>query len=435
MNTIFRGWVASVAGMLVLCAAPGAFAQIEGGAGGADAGGNGGLAGDDVGGAAGAGVGGDSGLPNPGTGTKLGQACQQDQDCDDSAAPGLVCVTETETVLQNGAPPHGLCTAVCDIDDDCSSLSAGAFCYPFNDSAGPSYCIEGCFFGAPALGEQKCHGRPELACNPALIGDTGQPCASVASCELGELCLNGTCAVVFPGCLPSCRGDVDCADGLYCDQSFLSGVCVSEKPVGKGLGEACTVKAEPDECLGFCQADATGSTQGHCATTCGLASPCAWNSVSEKYDGVCFYSSTLTAEVGDVGDFGFCSPTCNCSDECGDPALECCFHSAGRLNDTFRGPGLCFSPDPDVPELDECSESQGGAGGDGSGGTSGSGGTRGPISQAGTGAAPQGGEGSDPVSGSADESSCGCKLAARDGGGAGAAWLLALALVLRRRRR
>jgi hypothetical protein len=322
--------------------------------------------------------------------TKLGRGCIDDDDCTDTKAPGLTCVTAKDTVLGEGAPPKGLCTATCASDADCSALGSGALCYPFSADSDTGYCIEGCSFGMPGIGEIKCHAREEFACNPALLSDTGEPCTATATdCQAGELCIDGTCAVVFPACLPSCRGDIDCEDGMFCDQSFLSGVCVSEKPEGKGLGEPCTVPAddepnEPDGCLGFCQADSDTGNAGHCATTCGLLSQCGWNAETSKFDGACFYASVLTAETGSVGDFGFCTPTCNCTAECNDPALGCSLLSQGPLNADFRGPGLCFSPDDETVEYDQC-----GTGGAGSGGSDGMGGAAGsPSGEGGAGAAP-----------------------------------------------
>ncbi len=304
--------------------------------------------------------------------TKLGRGCIDDADCDDTTAPGLTCVTAKDAVLGEGAPPKGLCTFECTSDDDCVPYGAGALCYPFTSDAATGYCVEGCEFGEPGIGEVKCHNREEFACNPALLGDTGQACTETADCSVGELCIDGSCAVVFPACLPSCRGDIDCEDGMYCDQSFLSGVCTTTKPTGKTLGEPCTVPGdnepgEPDECLGFCQADETGSTKGHCATTCGLLSECAYNSSSGKFDGACFYASILTQD-GFIGDFGFCTPTCNCTDECNDPALACSLLTQGALNDDFRGPGLCFSPDPDTEEYNQCEGAGGNTGAGGGGG-------------------------------------------------------------------
>lgn len=304
--------------------------------------------------------------------TKLGRGCIDDADCADTKAPGLTCVTATDTVLGDGAPPKGLCTLECAADEECAAVGAGALCYPFTEGADTGYCIEACSFGEPEIGAIKCHNRDEFACNPALLQDTEEPCTTAAAdCNAGELCIDGTCAVVFPGCLPSCRGDIDCEDGMFCDQSFLNGTCVETKPEGKGLGEPCTVPAEgqpsePDGCQGFCQADSDTGDAGHCATTCGLLSECGWNAETKKFDGACFYASVLTAETGFVGDFGFCTPTCNCTDECKDSTLACSLLAQGPLNADFRGPGLCFSPDAETVEYNQCGT--GGGGGSGAGG-------------------------------------------------------------------
>lgn len=315
--------------------------------------------------------------------TKLGRACVSDKDCLDPKAPGLACITAKDEVLGDGAPPKGLCTAPCAADDECAPFGAGAVCFPFAPGAQGAYCVEGCAFGEPDLGQAKCHSRPEFACNPALLQETNSACKVSADCQAGELCSNGVCDVVIPACLPACRGDLDCESGMYCDQSFLSGVCVSQKPTGKALGDSCTVvpdgqAAEPDGCLGFCQADAANSNKGHCAATCGLARQCAWNAGTQKFDGVCFYASVLTSDTGDVGDFGFCTPTCNCSGDCQDPTLSCSLLSQGALSSDFRGAGLCFSPSKDTVEYDQCSGSAGAGGADsmGAAGAPGGGGAR-----------------------------------------------------------
>jgi hypothetical protein len=310
--------------------------------------------------------------------TKLGQACVNDTQCNDPSAPGLTCVTAKDTALGGAAPPKGICTAPCTLNgDECSGFGAGALCYPFDSATGAGYCVEGCGFGEPDVGEpKKCHDRPEFACYPALLLNTGDPCTKDTDCQSGEVCDDNECAVVQPACLPACRGDIDCAEGLFCDQSFLSGACVTEKTTGKALGEPCTVPTgtsrEPDECVGFCQADETGSTKGHCANSCGLGRQCAWNPDSEKYDGLCLFVSTFTANGKDgTGDFGFCTLTCDCADQCQDSSLGCTLLSGGELNDTFRGNGLCVSKDSITSEYDQCTDSGtagAGAGGADSGG-------------------------------------------------------------------
>ncbi|HXK20114.1 MAG TPA: hypothetical protein VNG33_20020, partial [Polyangiaceae bacterium] len=165
--------------------------------------------------------------------------------------------------------------------------------------------------------------------------------------------------------------------GMYCDQSFLSGVCLTKKQTGKTLGEPCTLlpdsgPSEPDECLGFCQADDSTdatSTKGHCAATCGLGNECAYNATTKVFDGLCLYGSILTSDTGDTGDFGYCTPTCNCSNDCRDGALTCTLLTQALPLDSFRGAGLCFAPDAMTQEYNQCTDSgTGGAGGDTSAG-------------------------------------------------------------------
>ena len=320
-------------------------------------------------GRAGSATAGGSGGAAAAPGTKLGRACLTDNDCADTTAPGLTCVTSQDAVLGGGSPPKGLCTSPCGSDADCSSFGAGSLCFPFGSDMNAGYCVEGCTFGMPNLGEVKCHSRPEFNCNPALLGATNTACTASTDCQSGELCINGTCNVVFPACLPGCRGDIDCDAGMYCDQSFLSGVCVKDKPAGKALGEPCTLPpaggpSEPDECIGFCQADGAMSTTGHCAATCGLGNECAYNNTTKKYDGLCLYASALTADTGASGDFGFCTPTCNCKSDCLDTGLTCSLLTQALPTDSFRGAGLCFAPDAMTKEYSQCTGTAGAGGSD-----------------------------------------------------------------------
>jgi hypothetical protein len=309
-----------------------------------------------------AGAGGTGGSSPGPQNTKLGRACADNADCLDAKAIGLTCVKATDTVLGGGAPPKGLCTLECESDGDCEARGAGSLCFPF-DSTGTNYCIEGCSFGPPGLGEIKCHNRADFACQPALLAGTGAPCDFIEDCLAGEVCAAGTCGQAIPGCLPSCRGDIDCAEGLFCDQSFLNGTCVAKKPSGtKGLGEPCTVKGEPDDCLGFCQADVDVGNKGHCAVGCGIGNECSWNSATQVFDGLCAFASVLTDDSA-AGDFGFCALACNCSGECRDPNLACSL-DAGELPSSFRGPGLCFEASSVAEPYEQCAASgEGGAGG------------------------------------------------------------------------
>jgi hypothetical protein len=331
-------------------------AGTETGLGGNDSGASGGMS--DAGSGDSAGNGGGPQHIPPGSG-KLGSPCIETVDC----KLGLTCFTDTTLALNGGSAPHGLCSIACSTANNapCEQQSAGSLCVPF-DSSTPDQgiCVEGCVFGPATVGAQKCHGRSDFACMPALLSDTGAPCLGAGDCFAGELC-NGTCLLVFPGCMPSCRGDLDCPAGLFCDQSFLSGVCVAQAPTGKRLGEPCNVPsvldpAEPDQCLGFCQEDSPGSPLGHCSATCGLLNECAWDPASERFDGGCFYASVLTEDSGAVGDFGFCTPSCNCDAECNDASLVCMAATGIGLlaEDRFKGPGLCFSPVPNELAVDQC---------------------------------------------------------------------------------
>ncbi len=232
-------------------------------------------------------------------------------------------------------------------------------CFPFDPNGADGYCVEGCVLGQQGR-FRKCHARLDFSCMPGLAQDTGVPCA--AGCLDDEICVAGTCNTALTACLPSCRGDIDCAAGLYCDQSFLGGTCVAQKPVGKRLGEPCTVPSaldplEPDECLGYCAADGPSGSAGHCFATCGLGNSCAWDAASQRFDGACYYMTQVQSANG-VGDFGFCAPACNCAADCAAASLECFdVTGIGALDPgVYRGPGLCFAPElvPQSSSVEQC---------------------------------------------------------------------------------
>lgn len=282
----------------------------------------------------------------------LGGPCTATVNC----VPGLACLAAGSTELGARSVPHGMCTLACDRVEDCLAFDSGALCLQLDESSNQGYCVQGCEFGEP-LGAPKCRGRLDFACLPALLAPLGAACNTAADCAPGDLCTESGCTLVIPACLPQCRGDIDCP-GQYCDQSFLSGTCTTVKPTGKRLGEPCTVPGpdeprEPDECRGFCQSD-DGGPSGHCAATCGLSSPCAWSSDTETFDGACLYLTAVTSETAGVGDFGFCTPTCSCSEECGQDGAVCALLPDGELNQAFTGPGLCFGAEAELTPIDQC---------------------------------------------------------------------------------
>jgi hypothetical protein len=290
-----------------------------------------------------------------GASTKLGAACTKKADCSDPDAPGLICITPTQTLLGGGAPPNGLCTAPCDPTelDSCAAFG-NALCRAFDvNEPEVGYCVEGCTFGAPVGDEVKCHGRAEFACNPALTNDDGVTCSTNFDCNDDETCLGGVCTLVTGACLPTCGGDPDCAPGMYCDQAFLSGVCVETPPIGLPLGAPCTVQDEPDDCIGTCQRDASGSNAGHCATNCAFGSPCGYNSDTGLYDGYCLTISTIR-NANESGDFALCTPACGCTDECYDVDLTCQVPISELDPSTYSKPGLCLDPLLGLDEIYVC---------------------------------------------------------------------------------
>jgi hypothetical protein len=369
-----KAW--SVAGLLVVAGLSSVSCGNDEGTNGNNGGSGsiltGGTGGSSAGTRAEGGSGGSTTAPN----AKLGRACTQAHDCADPNFPDLTCITATDTKFANGAPPKGLCTMPCTLPTDnttpdpCEALGTNAICYPFEDNATTGYCMEGCTFGAPALGDpQKCHGRAEFTCRPAGFSKTMDVCKVSTDCQPGELCSQGSCYMIWPACLPGCAGDIDCEDGMYCDQSYGVGTCTTKKQTGKALGEPCTVPDpngpdEPDECLGWCAADDVGSTKGHCLSTCTFGAPCSYNSATQKFDGACvFASKQLLGGAAAPGDTGYCDLACNCSSECSDSTLDCELLPDGALSDSFRGAGLCFLADPKTSmPYDHCGA--GGAGPD-----------------------------------------------------------------------
>lgn len=309
-----------------------------------------------VAGEGGGGEGGMGGEPlqPPGSAT-LGSGCTDTVECHF----GLTCLTESSFVLDGGAPPGGLCTLTCTSDVQCTKFSPSAICYPFDLNGFQGYCAEGCEFGASVF--RKCHARDDFACLPGLLEDSGVPCEE--GCFENELCESGTCQGVRPACLPSCRGDLDCAPGLFCDGGWLRGTCVKEKPPGKKHGEPCMAPGpldplEPDECEGFCLSDVEGELPGHCYATCGLGGDCAWDADTGLFGGACHSPSPLTVQGG-FGDFGFCTSACSCAAECTQGYYDTCFtwSDVGPLDKTkYRGSGMCWGADNPLndPVLEAC---------------------------------------------------------------------------------
>jgi hypothetical protein len=269
----------------------------------------------------------------------LGIACASDADC--AAESGLTCITSTSAALDSGSPAHGICTAPCGQPGEfaCKAIDGDAACVPFSQST--AYCMPGCRFGSPGIGEDKCRGRADLAC-------VGVPdfelytnvCQTDAECADGYVC-SGACVRLTSACMPQCNGDADCETGQFCDFQFgYAGLCRGNPPSGLPTGAPCDPTARPDGCRGVCVG--FSETIGICTDGCtvGANATCGWTG-SGPADAMC-----VVAWQGDgTGDGGFCRPFCDCNGECTNSELLCRAFPVGAAESTRYGRrGYCTVP-------------------------------------------------------------------------------------------
>jgi len=312
-------------------------------AGGANPNGSGGTG---TGGAGNAGTGGSTsgaggGLSGGGSGgavaatANIGAECEADGDC----GSGLICITATSTVFGSGGPAGGLCSRICESEEDCGNT---AYCVPFEEDATSGYCIEACQTGS--AGEPKCHQRSNLACGLLGLIPTSTACMSRVDCGSGQLCdaQAGTCGDIIPGCVPTCAGDFECEAGQYC--SFATGLCTNGSASGLDIGELCDPSAATDPCSGFCSATNEEGTEGTCSALCTLSPSlvgCGWSGEGSA-DAACLFSTLLSPE-GDAGagDVGLCGALCDCNDDCNAESDRCLDETGGDVLSLFGRNGYC----------------------------------------------------------------------------------------------
>jgi hypothetical protein len=274
----------------------------SGGSAGA-AGGSAGAAGGSAGGSGGSGA----------TSSSLGVECASDADC--GGAP-LVCLTSDGNELGGGGPAHGVCSADCSQNNAaCGDIDPLSFCVVTDDkgttdsSDDTAYCFPGCPMGSAVAPQDKCLGRPDLAC------------AASAAPPVGF-------------CLPSCRNDADC-DGRVCDLS--SGLCADQRDGTLPIGAECT---DSSQCEGFCL-DIT-PTYSVCSGVCRIgAGGCGEPSdATAPQQAACLLSQV--PNLSSVGDAGFCVELCGCNDDCAHPAGVC---EDLSLSSLVGQPGMCFPAD------------------------------------------------------------------------------------------
>jgi hypothetical protein len=284
-------------------------AGAMGGAGGGGVGG-GGSGGADSGGAGAVEAGGEAGADgdaDPGA-TFLGRACDGDGDC----GGVLTCWRPGPNAL-GGAPARGYCTTDC---DSCKE-HGGQRCH--EDASGASHCLLGCTPGPEGIewNPTKCHGRPELACLPWSATE-----------------------IV---CVPQCNSDADC-EGFWCNPG--NGLCQAEPPTGWAHGSECSISdAGVDECLGFCLTLVQPRwCSGRC--TIGVEATCGWEPASGlPARHVC---GMIFPGAG-PGDFGVCTPLCECDADCPNATYRCQPFSNPELEDKYKMKGYCAEQGQGIP--------------------------------------------------------------------------------------
>jgi len=274
----------------------------------------------------------------------VGQECISSANCGD-----LECLTAEDSGI-----PRGLCTAGCLENTDCPG--ANDVCLVFETEEGPAgICLEGCTMGTtPALGDPKCHNRPEMACS-LLYLTTGEACAADTDCTGADhLCdTDGQCRAPTTACYPQCASDNDCPDDMFCDPE--SGACVTEEVTGDIDGTPCDGEATEDTCLGRCATfvdENDMDIESICVSECTFGAPgqCGWADDTEPAPAICF----PRFEEGGVGDQGLCYPLCDCDTDCA--GEHKCYEyqdDPQTFLDTFGHRGICFYPD-DTPSLETC---------------------------------------------------------------------------------
>lgn len=268
--------------------------------------------------------------------SSIGLPCMADAEC----GTGFSCLSASGGDIDGEGPANGMCTMTCSAPADCSAVDMGSTCVNFGTEAAPKgYCVPGCALGGDETsGATKCQGRDDFACADLGSGD-------------------GVC-------LPRCRADLECDQGLFCDNA--SGLCSKTKHTGDPAGTACSPGAATNTCQGVClTTSAAGKmpAEGVCVELCVGELGCAYTAKGEPR-GICL--GALTSPSG-YHDIGYCEQTCSCTGDCAVPGDLCRAWVTTDPNEAnaaqaLGGPGLCF---PTVDMSKELSCGEGGAGGTG----------------------------------------------------------------------
>ncbi|HVZ33704.1 MAG TPA: hypothetical protein VG963_14835, partial [Polyangiaceae bacterium] len=218
----------------------------------------------------------------PGLTGGVGLPCTTDTDC--PGAP-LICVpassdgfgatdpTTGQTV--KGGPQGGYCTLPCTGSADCQAVDGASAC---------NQALQYCF----------------ALCQP---GSTGMlKCVDSQGAPLAQACYQLPNSTTLGACIPTCTNDAACGAGRYCDLN--TGLCVSTKPTGKAIGEACDATLTVSDCAsGECAVfDTPTGTISFCSGTCtlGVTDNCGYDPQTDaKREAGCIEPQFDNPGVGD----------------------------------------------------------------------------------------------------------------------------------------
>jgi MYXO-CTERM domain-containing protein len=322
-------------------------------------------------------------------------ACSKDSDC---GTPGLVCDANKCVVgchVQVGAD-------TCPVGATCNLLGGTlGVCAPIPGDGG----VGGCSTDGQCAGGRVCSGAPDgqcvVGCHVSALGDT---CLVGAECEvLGGpvgICVNtGTDG----GVVPVCTADAQCAAGLVCDGSQ----CV----VGCHDGTA------GDTCVNGTHCSVLGGLVGVCL-------PGGTDGGGGGDGGIIACTQDSDCASGLVCDGSMCTVGCHATAS----GMDTCASSGLQCDVVGGGLGVCVQPT-------DGGASSGGASSGASGDDGGE--PDATTSSSGSSGSGSGGSGSDGGSGVSTVEGGGCSCSSAGHGsaaGGGAAFLLGLTLLARRRR-
>jgi hypothetical protein len=216
----------------------------------------------------------------------IGAQCTTDTDCPDRR---LKCFTSLLAPYEEGVVQGGYCSMQCKETSTCGEVDNLAACNP-----NLQLCMGLCL-----------HGDSELDCQDT----NAQACRGLTD-HLGV-------------CIPACTHDAACGSGRFCHPG--TGLCVTTRPRGKRIGDACDAAQGGRECAsGVCleardSASSAASARAFCSGTCILGSRlgCGYDGDPRSIRQAACWAPAQ--EGGKLGDEGYCIPLCDTVRDCSQP--------------------------------------------------------------------------------------------------------------------